>query len=279
MIIRWRQLPLFASILPCIFLLSCGQEKKPQAIGPAEVVSKPKSGTESAAESEITVSIAASTQEVVESLANAFSEATKVQVKINPGPSSGLANQILEGAPAHLFLSANRQWADKVNEAGLADSMRPLLTNKLVIIVPIGNPGDVKEPKDLASDKVQKISLAGEKVPAGMYADQALTRLGLLGELTSAGKIARGQDVRSALSYVERGEAEAGIVYSTDVSSASGVEMVHEFDPALHDEIAYVLVLLKHGAENPAAKQFFDFLLSADSQPFYSNAGFEPLRD
>src|SRR5262249_30723564 len=98
-------------------------------------------------------------------------------------------------------------------------------------------------------------------------------------ELTSSGKIARGQDVRSALSYVERGEAEAGVVYSTDVKVASGVEVVHEFDPALHDEIVYVLVLLKDGAHLPLAKQLFDFFSSADAEQVFIEAGFQRFKD
>ena len=152
------------------------------------------------------------------------------EVKVNLGPSSGLAGQILAGAPADLFLSANQEWADEVQKAGQTATATRLLTNRLVIVVPTGNPGGVQKPDDLLSDKVKKIALAGEKVPAGMYADQSLEKLGLLKKLTDAGKIVRGQDVRSALSYVERGEAEAGIVYSTDVGSAEGVEQEYEFD-------------------------------------------------
>src|SRR4029077_11175574 len=136
---------------------------------------------------------------------------TGTEVKVNPGPSSGLANQVIADAPVDLFLSASQQWADEVNKHDKAAAMTRLLTNKLVIAVPAANPGGVKEPKDLLSAAVKKIALAGEKVPAGIYADQALTKLKLLQPLESAGKIVRGQDVRSALSYVERGEAEAGI--------------------------------------------------------------------
>ena len=92
-----------------------------------------------------------------------------------------------------------------------------------------------------------------------MYAEQALTKLGLYARLSESNRIVRGQDVRVTLSYVERGEAEAGIVYSTDVAVAKGVAIAHEFDPKLHDEIVYVLVLLKHANENPAARQFSDY--------------------
>jgi molybdenum ABC transporter molybdate-binding protein len=182
---------------------------------------------------------------------------------------------IVEGAPVDLFLSASREWATKVEDEGLAENSKELLTNKLVLVVPKGNPAGVIEPKDLASDGVKKISLAGENVPAGKYADQALTKLGLLDKLMAAGKIARAQDVRGALNFVANGEAEAGIVYSTDLAAASDVEMVHEFDPTLHDEIVYVVVLLKHGAENPAAKKFFDYLQSDDANGVYEKTGFE----
>ncbi|HEY2881869.1 MAG TPA: molybdate ABC transporter substrate-binding protein, partial [Pirellulales bacterium] len=181
------------------------------------------------------------------------------------------------GAPADLFLSANQQWADEVQKAGhTADTVR-LLTNRLVIVTPAGNPGEVHKPEDLLADKVKKIALAGEKVPAGMYADQSLEKLGLLKKLTDGDKIVRGQDVRSALSYVQRGEAEAGIVYSTDVDSAPGVTLVYEFDPRLHDEIVYVLVLLKRDNENSAAKKFFEFLQSPAADAVYAKLGFSRL--
>jgi molybdate transport system substrate-binding protein len=121
---------------------------------------------------------------------------------------------------------------------------------------------------------VKKVSLAGEQVPAGKYAEKALSKLGLLQQLVDDAKIVRGQDVRSALTYVERGEAEAGIVYATDVAVAPQVESVFTFDPAQHDEIVYVLVLLKRGAQNPAARQFYEFLQSSTAEQTYVKFGF-----
>lgn len=226
---------------------------------------------------EVTLSAAASTKEAVEALVDKFTGETGIKVQVNLGPSSGLASQVLAGAPVDLFLSANQEWADKVAEGQPAARQQRLLTNRLVLVVPRGNPADVHGPEDLRSASVKKIALAGEKVPAGRYADQALTKLGLLESLAAAGKIARGQDVRSALTYVERGEAEAGIVYSTDVFVSSEIETVHEFDPALHDEIVYVLVLLAQGVQNPAAEKLFEFLQSANANDVYSKFGFSRL--
>jgi len=265
-----------------LLLVSCRNAKESESSA-----EPPKTNNELSAEQtdlkssekkEVLISAAASTKEIMESLGSAFSEQSKADVKVNPGPSNNLANQIVEGAPADLFLSASREWATKVADEKLAASSVELLTNKLVLIVPKGNPANVKSPEDLKSDAVKKIALAGEKVPAGKYAEQVLTKLGLFETLNAAGKIARGQDVRGALAFVDRGEAESGIVYSTDVGISPGVEIVHEFDPQLHDEIVYVLVLLKHGSENSSAKQFFEYLQSDAANAIYEKAGFTRLK-
>jgi molybdate transport system substrate-binding protein len=273
MILRLRKRAWPNAVLACSSLIAwygiAAQEPRPAA--------SPKE-SEEAATTKVLVSAAASTKEVMETLAGEFAKKSKATIKINPGPSSGLASQIIEGAPADLFLSANREWAKKVAEAELAESPKELLTNKLVLIVPKGNPAKIKEPKDLLAASVKKIALAGEKVPAGEYANQALTRLELLDKLSSGKKIARAQDVRGALSFVERGEAEAGIVYSTDAIVASGVQVVYEFDPKLHEEIVYVLVLLKHGSKNAAARSFFDYLQSDDAAAVYAKAGFSRFK-
>src|SRR5258706_14493274 len=194
-----------AAVAACLTLASCSTNSGPTTSG------------------EVLISAATSTKEVTEALANEFAKTSQANVKVNPGASNSLAGQIIAGAPANLFLSANQEWADKVQEAGLSAQQVRLLTNKLVLVVPKDNPAHIKGPNDLASTDLKKVALAGEKVPAGKYADQALEKLGLLDGLVNEGKIARGQDVRMALTYVEKGEAEAGIVYATDVPAAKNV--------------------------------------------------------
>jgi molybdate transport system substrate-binding protein len=226
----------------------------------------------------IIISTAASTNELIQALGEKFADRAGHVVQVNTGSSNALASQILAGAPADLFLSASPLWADEVDQAGQAAAKVRLFTNRLVIVVPQGNPADVHGPNELLSETVEHVAIAGEQVPAGMYAQQALAKLGLWQPLIEAGKLVRGHDVRSALSYVERGEAEAGIVYSTDASITQAVKMVHEFDPSLHDEIVYVLVLLKQGREQPQARAFYEFLQSDEAEASFHRFGFTRIR-
>lgn len=253
-------------------LAACREEA--QVAAPAKPAAPVQGAATEGRRAALVVSAAASTAEAMNSLCGKFGDDAGVDVKVNLGPTNGLATQILEGAPADLFLSASREWADKIVSGGQAAENVDLLSNKLVIVVPAENPAGVEKPEDLLSDKVTHLALAGEEVPAGKYAGQALTKLELLPKLADAKKVVRGQDVRGTLGYVERGEAEAGIVYATDALAAKGVKQVYEFDPALHERIVYTLVLLKHGADNPAARKLYEFLQSPDAEAVTRKLGF-----
>lgn len=225
----------------------------------------------------VTVLAAASVKEAIEEIAVEFEGDTGVQVDVSVGASNALAQQILAGAPAHLFLSASEEWAGALAEENLISQRVDLLSNRLVLVVPRGNPAGVKEPADLLGASVEHLSLAEEKVPAGRYAEQALTKLDLFKRLSTPNKIVRGHDVRATLAFVERGEAEAGIVYATDALVSDQVEVVFEFDPATHDPIVYPLVLLKAGESNAAAVRLFDRLQAPETQEVFRRRGFKPV--
>lgn len=207
---------------------------------------------------------------------------SEADVAVSVGASNALAQQILSGAPADLFLSASEEWADAIAKEGLLAERTDLLTNRLVLVVPRGNPAGVHGPEDLLREEIERVALAEENVPAGRYARQALRSLDLFDSLSQSGKIASGHDVRATLAFVERGETEAGIVYATDAVAAnrvdaSQIEVVHEFDPTLHDAIVYPLVLLKAGQTNPQAVELFERLRSPESLAISRRWGFEPL--
>jgi molybdate transport system substrate-binding protein len=226
----------------------------------------------------ITVLAAASTADAMERIADRFQVSRELMdVEVSTGASNNLAQQIIAGAPADVFLSANEQWADAVAEKGLTLETVDLLTNRMVLVAPKGNPAGVEGPSDLLSDKVSRVAVAGENVPAGIYAEQALRKLKLYDRLHDAKKLARGADVRVALAYVERGEAEAGIVYATDARITDKVEVVAELDPETYDRVVYSAVLLKAGGERAAARNFFEFLKSPDARMLFAEYGFTPV--
>ncbi len=217
--------------------------------------------------------VAASTKDAVREIADAFATEGNGVVRVSADDSSKLAQQIAEGAPADLYLSANEKWADFVADNGLARDRTLLLGNSLVIVVPTANPAGVRKPQDLTGAAVKRLAVAGPTVPAGMYARQALGKLGLWGELE--GKVVSGESVRVTLAFVERGEAEAGVVYATDAKISDRVEQVFEFDAATHEPIRYPLVLLKAAEGHPAARPFYDYLQSPRAAEVFRKYGFQ----
>lgn len=208
--------------------------------------------------------------------AAAFSLQTGIPVRFSPGPSNFHASQILAGAPADVFLSANEQWADAVIEAGLAIESKRLFCNALVIVVPKGNPANIRAPGDLLRDDVRRLALAGESVPAGIYAAQSLRAAGVYDTLLQQGKVVRAEDVRFTLAYADRGEVDAAIVYATDARIAEHTEIAHTFDEASHEPIVFTAVHLKTKKPNDAARRFYEFLQSPEAMAIFAGHGFMP---
>lgn len=222
---------------------------------------------------------AASTKDAIEELAARFEKQTGTRVRVSAGPSNALATQIVSGAPADLFLSANEKWADYVNQKGRAEAMTPLLANDLVLIVPRDNSAEIRTAADLTAPRVKRVALAAENVPAGIYAEQALRAMQLYEPLADAKKIVRGQDVRITLNYVARGEADAGVVYATDARISDEVMIVEKFDPKTYDRIVYPLVLVKRERSNPMAQKLYDFLRSPEAAAAFEKRGFKRVTE
>lgn|SRR5690606_30233301 len=224
----------------------------------------------------LTVLVAASTREGVEEVVQRFRDSTGLTVRIAAGPSNALAQQIMAGAPADLYLSANEHWADAMVDAGLSADRQTVLKNRLVVVAPRGNPAGVRVLEDLVGDRVKYVALAGEQVPAGMYAGEALETAGLLETLEAERKIVRGHDVRIALAYVEEGEAEAAIVYATDALDSGKVETVATIAADTHQPIRYPLVLVDRRPVRPAARKLYEFMVSDEAAAIFRKYGFEP---
>ena len=211
------------------------------------------------------------------SLTDAFKNAGDEIAKANPdaqftfnfGSSSTLATQIINGAPADVFASADEANMQKVVDAKLTDgTATPFVGNRLQIAVAPGNPKKIAGLADLARPDVVLV-LAAPTVPAGKYALDALTKAGV-----TARPVSLEVDVRAALNKVSLGEADAGIVYVTDVKSAAG--RVTGVDiPEQHQVLArYPIAVVRDSKNARLARGFVDYLLSPAGQSVLAEFGF-----
>jgi molybdate transport system substrate-binding protein len=227
----------------------------------------------------LTVFAAASLTDSLKAVAEAYKAKTGAMVTLSFGASSTLARQIEQGARVDLFLSADSDWMDYLQKKGLIanPSRKNLLGNRLVLVAA----PDAKLPPKIAPHFNLAGALGGRRlaladpasVPAGKYAKEALTTLGVWDQV--APKVVQAENVRVALEYVARGEAPYGIVYATDAKVTSAVRITGIFPENSHAPIVYPAALIKTAA--PGAKAFLAFLGSAQARAIFENAGFSPL--
>jgi len=224
----------------------------------------------------LTVFAAASLTEVLPQVADAWVEAGGGPVTFSFDASSRLAPQIEQGAPADLFISADGEWMDYLEERGLLldGSRRDLLGNRLVVAVPEPAAFHPTAPAELVSDQLRYLALAGATVPAGKYAEAALRHAGVWEALEP--KVVRGQNVRAALTYVTAGEAEAAVVYRTDVPTP-GVQVAFPFPEESHPPIRYPVAILRATRARAHAEEFLAFLQGPEASAIFRDAGFEVL--
>lgn len=224
----------------------------------------------------LTVAAAASLHEVVAELDSLYrAEHPGVAVRATFGASGALRQQIEQGAPVDVFISASERHIDALQRAGLADprSRRVFAGNELVLVVPSGAGTTVRGFRDLASPGVRRVAIgAAASVPAGEYAEQVLRSLGIAEAV--AAKAVYAQNVRQVLAYVERGEVDAGIVYRTDALASRQVRVVATPPPATHSPITYPLVLVTRGAHAEQARAYAAFLLGPRGREVLARRGF-----
>lgn len=225
---------------------------------------------------ELLISAAASLTESLDELKSAYeAEHSNVKLTFNYAASGTLQQQIEQGAPADLFLSAGTKQMNVLIDKGLInDSLTTnLLTNELVLVVPKDGSVPIEKIEDLA--QLGDIAIGTpESVPAGKYAQQALTYYKLWDSLQS--HLVLTKDVKQVLSYVETGNVDAGFVYKTDAATSNKVRVALSAEAVSHDPIEYLIGVLKDSAHPDEAKSFYAFLLSDRARQVFSNYGFTP---
>ena len=222
-----------------------------------------------ALEGTVTVVAASSLTVAFGDIEQAFeAEHDGVDVEVSFDGSAKLATAIIEGAPADLFASADEANLAKVADEGLVDGEPSIFaTNVLQIVVPAGNPLGIDSLDDLTTPDV-KLSLCGAEVPCGKYAAQAFEQAGLA--VPPAGDQ---ENVKGVLTQVQLGEADAGIVYLTDVLAAEDVEGI---DLATDQQIeaTYPAAVLADASNPEAAAAFLAFLTGEEAQSILESFGF-----
>jgi molybdate transport system substrate-binding protein len=227
---------------------------------------------------EVFVSAAASLTDVLKEISTAYQAKSKHTVKFNFGPSSGLARQIEEGAPADIFFSADLPQMDNLDKKGRleAGTQKNLLSNRLVIIVPADSKLALSLPKDLLKAEVKRIALAEpSSVPVGIYSKEYLTDEGLWNQVKP--KIVPVQDVRATLASVESGNVEAGFVYKTDAAVSKKVKIVYEVPIDKGPRITYPVAIVKDSRRKDAARDFMNYVQSPASREAFKKYGFVVL--
>ena len=223
---------------------------------------------------EVNVYAAASLTDVMKEIASAYEKESGDKILFNFGASSLLARQIIEGAPADMFISADEAKMDELEQAGLiaTETRGDLLSNLLVIVVPSDSKLVIASPEELVT-KSQKIAVADPRaVPAGIYTKEYLTRLGLWQKLEP--KIVPTENVRAALAAVESGNVDAGFVYKTDANISSKVRIAFTVAAEQGPPIRYPVALIKEAKEKSAAAKFLAYLQSASARKTFERYGF-----
>ena len=228
----------------------------------------------------ITVFAAASLTNALQDIAQHYQQGKEVKIVSSFASSSTLARQIEQGAPADLFISADQQWMDyAAQKKTLNDASRiTLLGNDLVLVAADAKAQQVAINKSTdwkSLLKGQRLSVGDpDHVPAGIYAKEALQKLGAWTELEPV--LARGNSVRAALALVERNETPYGIVYGSDAIASKKVTVAGVFPADSHKPVEYPMAMLKdHNSASVTA--FYNYLKGPDAAAVFKRYGFTPV--
>ena len=292
-----KVISLFLALTMVLALGACsgGQSAQPSAAPSAPAASEPAATPtpEPAAEPvELTVFAAASMTETMNQIAEMYKEvAPNVTLVYNFDSSGTLKTQIQEGAVCDLFISAaqkqmNQLDASKDAEGGNVDGLDfvlqgsriNLVENKVVLVVPEGNPAGVTSYEDVATDKVKLIALGNSDVPVGQYSEEIFTSMGVWDQLNADQKITFGTNVKEVTSQVAAGAVDCGVIYATDAASAIAagdkMEVVAEAPAGSHKQVIYPAAVLNISQHQEEAQAFLDYLQTDACTQVFESVGF-----
>lgn len=228
----------------------------------------------------LTIFAAASLQSAAERITQIYTSQTGTKFITNFDSSGTLKTQIMEGAECDIFISAAQKQMNALESEGLIDpSARVnLLENKIVLASSKINPAKIESFADLGTDKLTLIALGNSDVPAGAYAQEILTAMGLWDALNNAGKISFAGNVTEAALQVREGAADCGIIYATDAMT-HGLKVI-AFPPAgtLKTPVIYPAAVISRSANKDEAVKFLKFLQDSEARKIFESFGFTPAK-
>ncbi|MBV9712920.1 MAG: molybdate ABC transporter substrate-binding protein [Ktedonobacteraceae bacterium] len=253
----------------CMLLAACGQSNTGSN-------SSNSSGGSTPTPASVTLKVfaAASLKPSFTAIQTQYQQAhPNVKIVYNFAGSQALVQQITQGAPADIFASADQKNMKKVTDAGLANSPQTFADNTLAIIIPVANPSHITTLKDLANKGV-KIDVAASTVPVGSYTLQVLDKLGKSSQYgptyessVKTNFVSQEDNDTAIVQKVQLGEADAGIVYATDVTAAAASKVKFISIPSTFNIIAqYPISVLKNSTNANDAQAFVQYILSSDGQ-------------
>ncbi|MCA1030798.1 molybdate ABC transporter substrate-binding protein [Bacillus timonensis] len=229
----------------------------------------------------LTISAAASLTDVMNEIKPMFEEENKdIEIIYNFGSSGALQQQIVQGAPVDVFISASQDKFSFLVKDGyvLKESAATLVGNDVVLIIPLNANYQVEDFQDLADPSIKKVAIGiPETVPAGFYAKEVLESLQLWHDIQD--KLIFAKDVRQVLTYVESGNVDAGVVYSTDTVGSKKVQVIKHADESLHSPIVYPFGIISNSEHKDEANLFYEFMQKETIKEQFAKYGFKSANE
>ncbi|MEC0231666.1 molybdate ABC transporter substrate-binding protein [Paenibacillus alba] len=266
---------LSALTLAAVIFTGCSSQKAPAPVSSPSAQATPTASA-SVEKVELTISAAASLTDALKEIQTNFESKNKqLKLNFNFGASGALQQQIEQGAPSDMFLSAATKNMKALVDKQLIDAaqQKNLLINELVVVTPADGKVAVQKIDELSGAEIKHVAVGEpQTVPAGSYAKEALTSAKLWDSLQS--KLVQGKDVRQVLTYVESGNAEAGFVYKTDALTSKQVKVAFSVDPKTYTPIEYPIGIVKATKHSKEINEFYTYLQSKEAQDVFVKFGF-----
>lgn len=256
-------------LIVSLFTVACSN-------GATDEKTTPDQSEEQSESVELTVSAAISLTDALNEIKESYEEENNVTLTFNYGGSGTLAQQIQQGAPVDVFISANQDWMDTLEEEALIiDDTRDNITGNSIVLITQEDSDHVYESiEELKADDVEQIAIGNpESVPAGNYTEQTLKHIDLWEELED--KFVLAKDVRQVLTYVESGNADIGFVYESDALTSDQIEILATAEEKWHDPIIYPGAIIADTEHEDEATAFLNYMLTDEAQEILEKYGFK----